>query len=243
MAILQASPPASPQMTNAPTFADLLVAVSDLGTEAGKGKDVLIKFDLKIIEAAYAGTLSIDPNKHGVGIDDAQKLSEAYWRAQNGAVIFDAKADNQRKTISNTRKGIKFGSCPKWGVGEPMGRVNDLLNMRSKLKKAGTKVDDAHNSLMRYATAQLKLDQLMSDDVLQTYCVKKESDPRSLEDFFESIRSTANKMKEGKLTNCPDMDNSPEVQAIINSCTKRLIAIAKARAPSGGAAPATGGTP
>lgn len=225
---------AVPQPTNAPTFTELLAAVTDLGEQAGKGKDVQIKFDLKVMEAAYAGSLSLDANKHGKDADDATKLSEAYWKAQQGAVVFDAKADNQRKTISTTRKMIKLGSCPKWGVGEPMGRVNDLMTMRQSLKKKNQKVDDAHNTLMRFATAQLKLDTLMDDNMLQTFCLKRVVEARTAEEVLEALRKTANNLKEGKVSNCPDMDSSAEVQSIINACTKRLAAIAKARGPQGG---------
>lgn len=223
--------------TNAPTFNDLLASCTKLGEQAGKGKDVQIKFDLKLIEAAYLGALSLDENKHGPARDDATVLSEAYWRAQNGAVIFDAKAPNQRKTISNARKDIKLGSCPKWGVGEPMGTVNKLVSLRLDLKKKNVKVDDAHNSLMRYATAQLKRDTLMDEDELRTYCVKADPDARTAEDVFEAIRKTINKLMIGKVSNCSDLDNSPEAQAIKNACTKRLTAIAKARAPGGATTP------
>ena len=189
--------------TNAPTFNDLLASCAELGEQAGKGKDVQIKFDLKLIEAAYLGALSLDENKHGPSRDDATVLSEAYWVAQNGAVIFDAKAPNQRKTISNSRKNIKLGSCPKWGVGEPMSTVNQLVSLRLDMKKKGIKVDDAHNSLMRYATAQLKRDTLMDVDELRTYCVKADPDARTGEDVLEGIRKIANKLKIGKVSNCP----------------------------------------
>lgn len=236
MTVLQAVPTTG---HNAPTFAELLVSCAELGEQAGKGKDVQIKFDLKIVEAAYLGSLSLDENKHGTGIDDATKLTEAYVKAQQGAVIFDAKADNQRKTISNVRKAIKLGSCPKWGQGEPMGRVNDLITLRQDMKRKGMKVVDAHNTFTRYATAQLRRDTLIADDELKTFCVKKGVEARTGEDLLEGVRKLMNKLKGGTVPNCPDMDNSAEVQAIINACTKRLTAIAKARAPQGGTAPAT----
>lgn len=238
MTVLQAVQTPS---SNAPSFASLIQDAIDLGTQAGLGKDVQIKFDIKIAEAAYAGSLTLDADKHGKDVDDANKLTEAYVKAQGSAIVFDAKAGNQRKTISNTRKMIKFGSCPKWGVGQPMGMINDFLTMRQTLRKDpanAKKLDDAHNSLMRLATAQLKRDTLMDDAELRTFCFKRESEPRTAEEVLESIRKTANALKLGKVANCPDLDTSPEVQAIINACTKRLTTIAKARAPQGGA-PAT----
>lgn len=226
------TPQNHPLASNAPSFADLLQAASDLGSQAGLGKDVQIKFDLKLAEAAYLGSLSLDVNKHGPEMDDATKLSEAYVRAQGSAIVFDAKAPNQRKTISNARKMIKLGSCPKWGVGEPMGTINSLITLRQKLRQNpanSKKLDDAHNTLMRYATAQLKRDTLMAEDELSTYCFKREAEPRTAEEVIEAIRKTANNLKVGKISNCPDLDASPEVQAIINACTKRLTTIAKAK--------------
>ena len=221
-------------LSNAPSFDDLLQDMTDLGALAGQGKDVQIKFDLKVASAAYLGTLSLDENKHGKEIDDACRLTEAYWKAQNGAVIFDAKAGNQRKTISTTRKMIKLGTCPKWGVGQPMTALNDLVSMRQTLRKdpaQAKKLDDAHNMVMRWATLQLKRDTIMDDAELKEYCFKSDPEARTGEEVLEAIRKMANKLKVGKVSNCPDLDCSPEVQTIINSCTKRLVAIAKAKAP------------
>jgi hypothetical protein len=238
MTILQ---PVAPQ-SNAPSFDDLLASAAELGTQAGQGGDVQIKFDLKLCEAAYLGTLTLDAHKHGKDLDDATQLSSAYWKARNGAVIFDAKADKQRKTISNARKMIKLGGTPKWGVGEPMSTVNQLISIRQTLRKDPAhckKLDDAHNTLMRFATAQLKLDTLMDAAQLRTFCFKSETEARTLEDFYDSIRKQANKLKVGKLSNCPELDNSPELQSIINACTKRITAIVKARAPAPTAPPTT----
>lgn len=231
-------------MSNAPTFDDLLTSCAELGAQAGLGRDVQIKFDLKVIEAAYLGTLSLDENKHGKDIDDATKLSEAYWKAQNGAVIFDAKAAKQRKTISNVRKDIKLGSNPKWGQGEPMQSVNKLIAMRQALRKDpanAKKLDDAHNTLMRYATAQLRRDDLMDDAELKEFCFKSEADPRTAEEILEAARKTFSNLRVGKVSNCPDADTSPEVEAIIKLIGKRLTTIAKARAPGGPVTTTQGG--
>jgi len=220
---------------NAPTFDSLMQAVSELGTQAGHGVDVQIKFDLKVAEGGYLGSLSTDRNKHGQDIDDATQLAEAYWKARNGVVVFDAKAPNQRKTVATVRKMIKLGTCPKWGVGEPMATVNKLITLRQSLRKDpanAKKLDDAHNALMRFATTQLKRDTIMDDAELRTFCFKRDPDPRNprnAAEVLEAIRKTANNLKTGKVSNCPDLDDSAEVQAIINACTKRLVAIAKAK--------------
>jgi hypothetical protein len=113
--------------------------------------------------------------------------------------------------------------------------------MRQKLRQDplnAKKLDDAANTALRYARAQLKRDQVIDPAELRTFCLKPVSEPTTGEDVIESIRKTAYRLREGKVTNCPDLDNSQEVQDIIRACTKRLVAIAKAKNPNGAAAPA-----
>lgn len=218
--------------TNAPTFNDLLVKATDLGTQAGQGKDTQIKFDLLTIEAAYLGTLSLDPNKHGTDRRDGIVLAEAYVKAQGTATQFDAKSDKSRKLISNVDKCIKLGSNPKWGQGQPLQNVNELLTFRQTKRRdpaQAKKLDDAHNMLMRYATAQLKSDTLIDGDPRDAFAFKKDPEEVTVEDVLESIRKKANALKSGKVPHLPSLDNSAEVQTIINACTKRLTAIAKAK--------------
>jgi hypothetical protein len=96
--------------SNAPTFDDLLKVCNTLGEEFGKGKDTLSKLYLKVHEAAFLGTLDVDHNKHGQSVDDAQKLAEAYSRAQSAATVFDAKAANGRKLASCVRTMVRLGT-------------------------------------------------------------------------------------------------------------------------------------
>lgn len=231
--------PPNQAVANLPSWDSLVQIARDLGAQAGQGKDVQIKFALKVIEGAYLGALSIDPHKHGTDRRDGLVLAEEYVRAQNTAVIFDAKAPNQRKLVSNLDKCIKLGMSPKWGVGEPLQTVNELMTLRQNEKKAGKKVDDAFNSLMRFATAQLKRDTLLHGNDLKAFVYKRETDPRAAEDVLESVRKTLNALKSGKVSNCPDIDTSNEVQEAIRLMTKRLTAIAKAK--GGNAQPATAG--
>lgn len=218
------------QKSNAPSFDSILQVAKELGEQAGKGKDTQIKFWLAIVEGAYLGTLSLDPGKHGVGRDDATVVSEAYVKAQQGAVIFDAKADKSRKLISNNRKGIKFGGSPKYGRGQPMQTLQELVEHRQKLRKIpaeAKKLDDAMNMCLRYATAQLKLDTLMDDADRNAFAYRAVSEVRTTVEVLESIRKTARKLMEGKLQNCDGSDTSPEVKAVIDNITKRLTNIAK----------------
>lgn len=218
---------------NVPTFESLLAKATALGEDAGKGKDTQIKFDLVVIEAAYLGGLSLDPHKHGKERRDGVVLAEAYVRAQQGAVVFDAKADKSRKLISNIDKCIKLGSNPKWGPNQPLQTVNDLVAYRQGLRKdpaQSKKLDDAHNMLMRYATAQLKSDTLIDGDQLKTFAFKKDPNEVSVEEVLEAIRKKAQNLQAGKIAHCNGALNTPEVQSIIHACTKGLTAIAKARA-------------
>lgn len=229
------APPATP---NTMSFNDLLNDAVMLATNEGNGKDAQVKFDLRLVEAAFLGVLDQSPDKHGKGMDDATALSEAYVKARGSAIVFDTKAGNVRKLVSTTRKCIKLGMWPKGGNGEPLQTVNNLVSMRQTFRKDPTKakkLDDAHNMLMRYATQQLKRDTLIDGDELRAFCFKSETDPRTGEEVLESIRDTAIKLSKGKIANCADLDNSPEITAIVTACNKRLSAIAKAK---GGTAPA-----
>jgi hypothetical protein len=208
---------------NGITLTDMLAVVDDLGKQAALGVDVQIKMDLKVLEAAFQGGLDLSASKHGADIDDATKLGEAYWKARNGAVIFDAKAGNQRKLISNMRKSIKLGMWSKGGPGEPLATVNNLITLRQKLRKdpaASKKLDDAHNTFMRFATAQLKRDNVIPDAELESFCFKSAKEEGTLEDFFEGTRKRAKKWTD---------KGSPEAAGVVAACTAALTAIAKAK--------------
>lgn len=233
---MQAPTPQATPASNAPSFESLIAVATELGTQAGQGQDTQIKFDLKVIEASYLGALDLQPNKHGQGRRDGIMLAEAYVKAKQGSVIFDAKADKSRKLISNVDKCIKLGGNPKWGVGQPLQNVNDLITFRQQERKDPAKaksLDDAHNALMRYATAQLKSDTLIDGDALKAFAYKVDPSEVSVEQVLEGIRKKALNLQTGKIAHCNGTLNTPEVQKIVELCTKGLTAIAKARAPAG----------
>lgn len=218
--------------SNATTFEQLLAQAKELGEQAGKGKDTQIKFFIASFSSAFQGKIDVDPNKHGDGIDDAFKLAEAYVLAQGSATIFDQKAANQRKARSCVRTAIKLGMWPKGGVGEPQATVNELLAMRQTFRKNPSNaklLDDAGNTFLRYARAQIKLDQLIPASELRQFCFKRDHDAADAEAILERIRKTAEELRDGKASKNTAQDNSPEVLAIINACTKRLSAIAKGK--------------
>ena len=224
-------------MTNAPRFEELVEEALKLGADKGNGADAQIKFGMRVVEAAYLGALDLDPNKHGTDRRDGIVLAEAYVRGRTGATIFDTKSDSGRKLVSNLDKCIKLGSCPKWGQGQPLQNVNDLIMFRQQEKKAGKKVDDAFNVLMRYATQQLKRDTLIDGHERDQFVYKRDPNVRNAEDILESVRKTLNQLKTGKVANCPDMDTSEEVNRAIKLMTTRLTAIAKAKGSVSTAAP------
>lgn len=219
-------------LANTGSFDQLLAETVELGKQAGLGKDTQIKFYLKVVEGSFHGKIDLDASKHGTDIDDAAKLAEAYVKAQSGAVVFDAKAPNQRKAISCVRTCIKLGMWPKGGSGEPLASVNSLMTLRQKMRAnpvEAKKLEDAGNSLLKYARAQIKLDQLIPQGDFKEYLFKAEHTLRTPEDILGAIRKQAVALKEGKASSGTAHDTSPEITKIITACTDRLKAIVVAR--------------
>lgn len=216
-------------MSNTQTFEELCQQAEALGADKGKGSDAQVKYAMMAFEGGYHGRLDLDPNKHGNERRDGMILAERYVKGRTGSTVFDTKTDSARKLISCTDKMIRLGGTPKWGAGQPLQNVNDLMTFRQREKKAGKKVDDAFNTLMRYATAQLRSETLIEGDELHSFVYKREAGQRDAVDVLESIRKIAHQLQAGKVSNCPDVDTSPEIKQIISACTKRIVAITKAK--------------
>ena len=222
-----ASPP------NVITFDKLLAIATQLGAEAGKGKDTQIKFYVSVSEAAYHGKIDLTANKHGPGIDDAVKLTEAYVKAQTGSTIFDHKAPNQRKAASCVRTSIVMGGQTKWGPNEPVAIINRWLTVRAKLRASlnAPKLDDAANTFMRLCRTQIKRDSLLTDAELQALCLKKNAEEQTEEQYLETLRKKLLNLKAGK--GGPKVDSKAAAD-MINCCTRRLTEIAKAKGETKG---------
>lgn len=221
-------------MANAPTYDDLLAKVTELGEQAGKGADTQIKFMLAAVEGGYHNTIDLSPNKHGTGVNDATKLSEAYFKARSGSVVFDAKAPNQRKLISTVNTSIRLGAWPKGGNGEPLATINNLMTLRQRLKKDPAKakrLDDATNTLLKYARVQLKRDQLVGDDELEEMCFRREADPATVEDIIERAAKQLDKLITGSAANGTAQCATQNIKDARHSLRKELAAIATARNP------------
>jgi hypothetical protein len=204
----------------------------ELGEMAGQGKDTQIKALMKVLEGAFHGSIDLQADKHGTDVDDCTKLAEAYVQAQNSATVFDAKAMNQRKLISTYRTVTKLGQWPKGGNGEPLGTANNLITMRQKMRAIPgeiKKLDDAANTLLRYARAQLKRDQLIDDKELKTFCYKKDSTLQTPKQIIEGVRKTLTALKDGKAASGTAQDASQDIRDAIRSLTDRLKKIADKR--------------
>lgn len=232
----------TPQVTpNAITFADLIATATQLGAEAGKGKDTQVKFLLKAVEGGYHNTIDLSASKHGTDVDDATKLAETYVKAQQGAVVFDAKSPNQRKLVSTLRTSIKLGGWPKGGNGEPLATVNNLMTKRQKLRQnpaTAKKVDDAANTLLKYARTQLKRDTLIDDNELESFCMKPTQDLATAEELIEGMVKKLDKLIDGSASHSTAQDNSTEIRAARHQMRQRLAAIAIARGKAQGPNPA-----
>lgn len=238
---MSAQPALTVVASNKVTYADIEAAAIQLGATLGAGKDSQIKFLMKALEGSFQGALDMDPNKHGKDIDDATKLTEAYVKAQSGATVFDAKAPNQRKAVSCTRTLVKLGQWPKGGSGEPMATVNNLMTMRQQFRKDPTKaklLDDAANTLLRYARTQMKQDTLIDASGLTELCFRKQPDPRTAEEILESARKQLIDLVNGKAAGGTAQDATKHVKAAVQSLTDRMKEIATARGAAKGAAPA-----
>ena len=207
---------------------DMLAIATDLGKVEAQGKDGQSKFLLKVAEAAFVGAIDVQENKHGTGVDDAQKLTEAYVKARNSTSIFDAKAANQRVACSKTRLLIRLGMWPKGGPGEPLSTLNDLMTTWQKLRKSPEtkKLVDAANVIQKYARVQLRRDVAVGDDELKGFCYKPEPEAVTEVDWLEAECKKATKAR-GK-----NLVDEATAKLIEQACTKRLKAIASANAPA-----------
>src|SRR5215467_11188940 len=162
---------ANPNLSNKLTVKQLEQEFDHLGKTEGQGRDAQIKFHLRLVEAAYQQAIDLTENKHGDGRDDATVLVEAYYNARNGngGTQWDAKASNIRKARSVAKLCIKLGSWgSEDGSTEPWETVQHLMNARRELQRQRAEnLDDACNTLFRFARTQLKEKEVIASDRLR----------------------------------------------------------------------------
>lgn len=203
----------------------------ECGSDRGKGNDAQIRFALQVVASAYQGGIDLDRNKHGTDRDDAQVLCDEYFKGRVQSGIFDHKADKAGKFVSCIRTLTKLGGYTKGGQGEPISTVNDLMTERQKAKAqptSGKKLDDAFNTVMRFARAQIRRDQMIDKAEFPSFIFKKGKEPADLEESWDALRKAAQKIKTGK--NGMAADPCPEITVVIDACTKRLKQMATQKA-------------
>ena len=221
-------------MANAPTLQDLEDAVDELGEQAGYGKDTQVKFLMQMIQGGYHNLLDLNHNEHGAERDDATVMTERYVKKQQGTSMFDAKAPNQRKAISCTRTGIKLGSWPKGGNGEPIANVNKFISRWVKLRKTHGKLNDAANSLLAFARAQLKLDRLIDEADFDAFMFKPTVEDLTAEEIIENTVKKLDKLIDGSASHGTAQCNTAHIQQARHHMRQELADIAKAKSPAPG---------
>lgn len=187
--------------TNDNRFEQLIELSTTLGVAAGQGEDVQIKHLLAVTQSAFEGVIDNTVDKHGTGLDDATKITEAYWKARNKNVVFNPKAGNQRKTISCIRQCITLGGWSKGGPGEPIGMINRAMTQYQSLRKNPTtakKLIDAANYLILIARKMKRNDVILDLHDLGDLALKKDPDVATVEDVLDGMRRTLTKLKDGK---------------------------------------------
>lgn len=219
------------------TFEYLLEAAKESGKLEAQGADSLPQFFLEVAQGAFLGVIDTTANKHGTGVNDAAKLTQARCQARTGSTIFDRKALNVRVAVNRTNTLIKLGMWPKGGPGEPLTTLNKLLTNHRKAIQDGKKVIDAPNAMLNYARAQVKSDHVLSDKELEKCFLKPDPTKPSEEDLLDSLRKRLAAAKVGKgLDGMLDGDTADKM---IGHITKRLKAIAAAKAGTGASSQAT----
>lgn len=224
--------------SNQLTLDQMIEIAAAAGADTAKGNDSLTKLLMKVAEGAFVGALDATKDKHGPGVDDAAKISEAFAKARSKTNIFDAKADKARKQASITRTMIRLGGYTKGGTGEPLTTLNTLMTLRNKLRQDSgyaKRVEDPVNCMIRFARAQLKLDHMIDQTGLQEFALKVDhNNSRQIADWWDSVRAQAKKLQLGKLRGCADSDTSAEIDTLIKTCNRRLKTIADALGPQPG---------
>lgn len=224
---------------NQPGIDSLLDQVKELGEQAGNAADGLAKLFLKVVEVAFAGGIDRTKDKHAPGVRDAHKIAETYTKARTGATTWDAKPVKARKLVSTIDSMIKLGMWSKGGQSEPLNTLNKLMTLRMNLRKQGLSKElvDAPNVMLKFARAQVKLESVIPEGELRSYCFIKPTEPRTEEDYWDAMRRNILRVKDGKggLSESVDVATA---DALVASITKRLKAIVKSR----GVQPADAGT-
>lgn len=183
-------------------FEDLLATARELGTLAGKGKDTLVQFGILAVNGAYDGFLDLTKDKHGAGVDDAAHAYREYSHAMAKGTIFDHKSPSGKVQSAKLRSCIRLGSWTRGGPGEPIATMNRLMGMRDKMRKDPVQVktlDDAYNTLLRFARYQVKQNGAVDDEnLLRIFCIKPPAEQTTLEEYLQGIVKKVDDLHAGR---------------------------------------------
>lgn len=218
--------------SNRPTLADLEKDVSTLGEASAKASDAQIQSVLKVFQAGYLGSIDLEKNKHGDGVDDARKLADAYIDGRRKTVVFDAKSDTAKTLASDFRTAIRFGGWTKGGVGQPLQVANDFMTMRQNMRKDPTvskQLKDARQAFVGFARAQMKRDSVIAQGEFRQFMLKPAQEAQTEEGFLDNLRKQTLKHEQGKGGFSLDGETAKSIRQAIS---KRLAGIAKAAKPT-----------
>ena len=150
-------------------------------------------------------------------------------------MIFNPKADNQRKTISCMRQCITLGGWSKGGPGEPIGMVNKAMTLYRDMRKdpaTSKRLVDPANYLITIARrmnprGKNTRDTVLDEQELRELAFKNVPDQATVEDVLDAMRKVATKLSQGK--HPAGACNTPNVDMIIKAASAELKAIADAK--------------
>lgn len=221
----------APHGKNDTRFEDLIVKARELGHLAGKGKDTLVQFGILAVNAAYDGVLDLTKDKHGSGCDDAVHAYREYSAAMAGATIFDHKSPSGKVQAAKLRSCIRLGSWTRGGPGEPIATMNKLLSIRDKLRKDPVQVkllDDAYNTLLRYARYQVKQNGAIDDEaLLRVFCIKPAAQQATLEEYLQSVIKRVDDLRAGRAAGGSLQHTSAVLDRVVSSLKMEITDLRK----------------
>lgn len=192
------------------------------------GDEVRVQHLLKVFRAGFEGVIDNTQDKHGSGVDDAQRIAEVWYKSRNANVVFNPKADNQKKLISEMRRMIICGGWTKGGPQEPVATVNNVMGAYKKMRATeGPRMIDAGNFLLAVARHISRSDTMPAHDDLMKHALKPVGSVATIEDVLDATRRTLIKLQSGKHSagQCATVNVDHAVKAL----NKELKAIADAK--------------
>jgi hypothetical protein len=212
-------------------YEDLLHKARELGVMAGKGKDTLVQFGILMVNAAYDGAIDLSKDKHGSGVDDAAHAYGEYSRAMATGTIFDHRSPSGKVQAAKLRSCIRLGSWTRGGPGEPIQTMNKLLAIRDKLRKDPVQckgLDDAYNTLLRYARYQVKQNGAIDDEqLLRVFCLKPEAQKATLEEYLKGVSKKLEDLRAGRAAGGSLQHTSVVIDNVISSLRMEVSDIRK----------------